>query len=96
MVAAPGQVIASPREPQGCTQCDISIPWDLLLLRTLKCSEGMKDGEAEGQAEEDSPEGPAEEDSPECHTQRTPSDGRLAGGQGGRLARMQGGGRRRS
>ena len=84
MVAAPGQVIASPREPQGRALCDISSPWDLLLLRTLKCSEGMKEGEAEGQAEEGSPE---------CHTQRTPSDGRLAGGQGGRLARMQGGGR---
>lgn len=66
MVAAPGQVIASPREPQGHAQFDIRIPWHLLVLRILKCSEGMKDSEAKGQVEEDSPE---------RHTQRMPSGG---------------------
>ena len=66
MVAAPGQVIASPRQPQGRAQFDIRIPWHLLVLRILKCSEGMKGSEAKGQAEEDSPE---------RHTQRMPSGG---------------------
>lgn len=50
MVAAPGQEIASPRgqdqsrlNPGASLKCDIRIPSDLLLLRILKCSKGMKD-----------------------------------------------------
>lgn len=66
MVAAPGQVIASPREPQGCAQFNIRIPRHLLVLRIFKCSKGMKDSEAKGQAEEDSPE---------RHTQCMPGGG---------------------